>query len=110
MSVDLGVRLQLLAGKQLPVPAPYEVVDALIDLEVRNNDNERDTFQLTFAVGQDALPDYRLLRSGLFEPPARVSIVVVVSGVPEVLVNGVVTDHQVAPSGRPGASSRRGTA
>jgi len=102
--VDLGVRLQLLVGQNIPVPARYEVVDALVDLEVRNNDNERDTFQLTFAVGKDSLPDYRLLRSGLFEPPSRVTVIVLLSGVPQVLINGVVTDHQLAPSGRPGSS------
>jgi len=102
---DLGVRLQLLVGSTVPFPAPYEVVDAMMDLEVRNRDRERDAFQLTFAVGKTSLTDYRLLEQGYFDPPARVTIAVVFSGAPEVLINGVVTDVQLVPSNRPGAST-----
>jgi hypothetical protein len=103
--VDLGVRLQLLVGATVPLPAPYEVVDALIDVEVQNSDRERDTFQLSFAVGKDSLIDYALLRQGSLDPPARVSVVVFISGTSSVLINGVVTDHQLMPSDRPGEST-----
>jgi hypothetical protein len=103
--VDLGVRLQLLIGATVPLPAPYEVVDALIDLEVQSSDRERDTFQINFAVGKDSLIDYGLLRRGSLDPPAKVSVLVIISGAPSVLINGVVTDHQLVPSDRPGEST-----
>jgi hypothetical protein len=105
---DPGVRLQLFAGKTVVRPAPYEVVDALESVEVENRDRERDTFQLTFAVGKDskdALVDYRLLGSGILDPPARVSIVVFLRDGPEVLINGMVVNHQLVPAYRPGEST-----
>ena len=41
---DLGVRLQLLIGGQVPLPAPYAVMDSFVSLEARNTDRGRDTF------------------------------------------------------------------
>lgn len=103
--LDLGVRLQLLIGPTVPVPAPYDVVDALVELEVRNNDNKRDGFQMTFSLGRKSTArDYALLQSGLLDPPNRVSFVVFIRGLPQVLMNGIITKHQVIPSHEPGQS------
>src|SRR5438128_7514732 len=101
---DLGVRLQLLAGPTLPLPVTYAVVDALEDLEVRNRDRERDTFRMTFSVGKTPGADYALLQAGTFDPPARVSIVVTINGSPQVLIDGMATDVQLAPTDRAGES------
>ena len=81
------------------------MVDALYSVEVTNRDRERDGFQLTFHVGKDSLIDYRLLRNGYFEPPARVSVIVVFAGAAQVLINGIVTDLQLVPSNQPGEST-----
>lgn len=102
---DLGVRLQLLVGATIARPAPYDVVDALDSVTVTNRDRERDGFQLTFGVGKDSLVDYQLLRNGHFEPPARVSVLVIFAGAAQVLVNGIVTDLQLVPSNLPGEST-----
>ncbi|MFF5009611.1 phage late control D family protein [Streptomyces phaeochromogenes] len=102
---DFGVRLQLLLGPTVVRPAPYDVMNALIDVEVLNSDQRADAFRMTFALGKDGFSDYGLLREGYFDPPARVSIAVVMAGSFDVLVNGIVTDNQVAPSGRPGEST-----
>ncbi len=102
---DLGVRLQLLIGAQVPLPAPYPVMEAFVSLEVRNTDRGRDTFQMTFALGKDSLIDYGLLLNGFFDPPNRIVIAVLIGVLPEVLIDGVITDHQVVPSHRPGESS-----
>lgn len=102
---DLGVRLRLLLGPETLEPAPFEVVDALVSLEVRHNDRQRDGFQLTFSLGRPAREfDYSLLRDGLLDPPHRVSIVVIIQGVPDVLINGIITRQQVLPSNEPGQS------
>jgi len=106
---DLGVRLQLLVGPTVPLPAAYEVVDALIALEVNNRDRDRDAFQLNLAIGKTSPTDYGLLERGYFDPPARVTVMAIFSGVPEVLINGVVTDVQLVPSNRPGESTLRVT-
>ena len=103
--IDLGVRLQLLVGGTIPLPAPYEVVDALESVEVTNRDRERDGFQLSFRVGKDLAVDYGLVRQGYFDPPARVSVMVILGGGPQVLINGIVTDQQVSPTNRPAEST-----
>ncbi|MFI2346424.1 phage late control D family protein [Streptomyces sp. NPDC019443] len=102
--VDTVVRMQLLLGPTVVLPAPYEVVDALIAVEVWASGRQQDAFRMTFALGKDSVVDYGLLRGGYFDPPARVSVAVVMGASFEVLINGIVTDHQVVPSDRPGAS------
>jgi hypothetical protein len=102
---DLGVRLRLLFGENELKPAPFAVVDALDSLEVRNNDRERDGFQMTFRLGRPHNRwDYPLLQETVLDPPHRVSIVVIIQGRPEVLINGIITQHQVIPSNEPGQS------
>jgi hypothetical protein len=102
--IDPGIRLQLLIGPTVPRPAPFKVVDALVELEVTSNDDERDGFQLTFTIGKETPTDYALLTS-IFEPPARVVIQVFVGFLPCVLIDGVITNHQFSPSNRPGDST-----
>jgi len=101
---DLGVRLQLLMGPTVPLPAPYPVVDALVSIEVTNRDVERDGFQMTFTLGKDSVLDYGLLSNGYFDPPARVIVVVIINALPQVVIDGIITSHQVIPSNKPGES------
>jgi hypothetical protein len=101
---DFGIRLQLLIGPTVPVPAPYAVMDALLELEVRNDARQRDVLQMTFSLGKESLLDFGLLRDGLLDPPNRVIIAVIIGVLPQVLIDGVITDHQVVPSYEPGQS------
>src|SRR5262245_12701325 len=102
MPFDLGTRLQLLVGPTVPVPASYDVVDAVRSLEINTSDSGRDGFQITFAIGYDTPLGSNLLTQGTFEPLARVIVMVLHGGRPQVLIDGLVTDHQVMPSNRPG--------
>ncbi len=102
---DQGIRLQLLIGRNDPRPAPPQVIDSLTSLEVTNNDRERDGFQLSFTLGRDSLAEYGLLQSGLLEPPNRLIASVTVRGQSYVLIDGVITNHQTAPSSDPGRST-----
>jgi hypothetical protein len=102
---DLGVRLQLLIGPTVPLPAPYPVMDALTSLTVTNRDTERDGFQMNFSLGKDSLVDYGLLLNGYFDPPNRVIIMVFIGVLPQVLIDGIITSHQVVPSNKPGEST-----
>jgi hypothetical protein len=99
----------LLIGATNPEPAPLEVIDALVSLEVTNNDSGRDGFQMTFTLGKylPADDDYRLLSQPFFEPPNRVIIAVTIGNilVPQVLIDGIITNHQIAPSNTPGGST-----
>src|SRR5258708_3692870 len=102
---DPSIRLQLFLGPTVPVPAPFGVVDALISLEVTNKDQDRDGFQMAFSLGKDTLLDYSLLSSGIFDPPSRVIIMVTIGVLPQVLIDGIITTHQVVPSNEPGKST-----
>ncbi|GAC1623131.1 MAG: hypothetical protein NVS4B9_14540 [Ktedonobacteraceae bacterium] len=102
---DLGIHLMLFIGSNVPVPAPYDVVDALVSLEVNNNDKQRDGFQMTFAMGKSAPLDYNLLASGLLDPPNLVTVMVIIGAMPQVLINGMITQHQFVPSNEPGKST-----
>jgi hypothetical protein len=99
---DLGTRLQLLVGPTVPLPASFDVVDALRTVEISTSDSGNDGFQLTFAIGQDTPLGSNLLTMGTFEPLNRVVVMVLHEGRPHVLSDGLVTDQQVVPSNRPG--------
>lgn len=100
----LGVHLQLFVGPTIPVPAPYAVVDSLTSIEVTNKDQQRDGFQLNFSLGKETLLDYNLLLSGILDPPSRVIIMVIIGALPQVLIDGIITNHQFTPSNKPGES------
>lgn len=102
--LDLPTRLQLMIGPTVPLPASYAVVDALISLEVTNKDRDRDAFQMSFSIGKDSILDYGLLQSGIFDPPSRVIITVIIGVLPQVLIDGIITSHQILPSNQAGES------
>lgn len=105
LASELGIRLVLLMGETVPLPAPYEVVTALVSTEVENDSERGDGFQMTFTLGKDRAGDYTLLRSGVLDTFTRVVIGVVLGASPEVLIDGVITHHQVAPGDEPGTST-----
>jgi hypothetical protein len=106
--VLLGIRLQLLIGPTLPVPAPLPLAEALVGAEVTHSDEGRSGFQLTFQVGRSGpsdLADFPLLAGPLLRPFNRVVLVVVFNATPRVLSDGFITTQQLSPSEEPGGST-----
>jgi hypothetical protein len=100
-----GIHLTLLIGPGVPIPAPEPVTDALTAVSVTSG-RDRSGFQLTFAVSKKSLLQTTLLPAGFFDPiTTRVIIVVTAGGVPTVLIDGVVTRQEIAPSNEPGQST-----
>lgn len=97
--------MQLYIGKGALRPAPAEVVDALVSLEITSNDRERDGFQMSFTLGKDPLKDYNLLLRGYFDPPNLVSVVVFIGANRQVLIDGIITNHQINPGQRAGQAT-----
>lgn len=93
-----SVQLSLLVGGTVPTPAPPQLMTALQSLEV-NQAGETSGFQMTFRA--ERRPgfslDYGLLDGLLLQPGNRVVIVVTVSATPSVLMDGIITNHQLAP-------------
>ena len=100
----LGVRLLLLVGDTIPLPAPGSLATALANVEVTSDDRTGDGFQLGFRVTKETL-DFGPLRDGSLDPFKRVVVAVLFGVVPEVLIDGVITHQDLAPSDEPGAST-----
>ena len=49
----LGIRLILLVGKTVPLPASYDTMAALSSVEVTNDAEQGDGFQITFTLSKD---------------------------------------------------------
>lgn len=101
----LGIRLIFWAGSTVPTPPSRSVLAALSHVQVTNDPEGGDGFQLTFTLGKDKALDYDLISSGVVDPMTRVWIGVAVGVVPEVLIDGIVTHHQLSPSNDPGMST-----
>ena len=105
LTSHLSIRLMLLTGKTVPLPASADVVTAITQLEVTNDSEVGDGFQITFTLGKDKIVDYGLLKSGALDPFNRVVVGVALGVVPEVLIDGIIAHHQVTPSNEPGMST-----
>src|SRR4029453_12654187 len=101
-----GVTLQLYIGPLVPIPAPKFVMDALTDVSVTINDTGQSGFQLNFTLRTNSpFHTIFLLTGGNPMPILRVVIVVIINGTPNVIIDGVVTNHQVAPGHDAGHST-----
>ncbi len=100
-----GVYVTLLVGPTVPVPVPQVVVDALTGVQVTVAAGQRSGFQLTFTLSnQSPLQTAFLLMAGQV-PLLRTIIILTINSVPNVLMDGVITNTQVTPGGKPGQST-----
>src|ERR1041384_8582554 len=102
-----GFYLTLMMGPAVAVPVPQSVLDALVSVRVTSaSGNKRSAFELTFNISnQSPLPTMFLVAGDTLLNIMRVIIVVTVNGTPDVLMDGVITKHQVGPSSEPGHST-----
>lgn len=100
-----GFYLTVMMGPAIAVPVPQPVTDALTSVQVTTTDGQRSGFQLTFAVSKRSLINTTLLPAGFFDPLIRVIIMVTVNGIPNVLMDGVITRQEITPSSEPGAAT-----
>jgi hypothetical protein len=88
--------LQLMIGPGVPVPVPASVMNALASVQVTSNTDGPSYFQLTFSVStKSPLNTLFLLGQGAQLPILRVVLLVIVRGMPDVLMDGVVTNCQI---------------
>lgn len=103
----LGSTLTFWVGPTVPVPPPPTVLEALHQVEVTTSDAGRSGFRLTFSVGRNAsMPlDYDVLTGPLLRPFSRVLLMVTFNAVPQVLMDGIITNQQLSPGQEPGTST-----
>ena len=100
-----GLYLSLFVGPMIPLPAPKEVVDAMISAQV-NTGGDRSGFQIVFSMNKKSTIYKTLLPAGFFDPgTTRIILAVTIGGAPNVLIDGIVTRHEVAPSSEGGQST-----
>src|SRR5262245_24001294 len=93
-----SVQLTLLMGPIIPVAVPRVVLDSLSEVEVRVDDIEQSGFQLVFSIDkQSPLQILFLLTGGMPLLFMRCVLVATVNGVANVLIDGVITNNQIAP-------------
>src|SRR5262249_17148595 len=93
-----GVHLTLMIGPLVPVPVPEVVMDSLTNVEVTTSDKGLSGFGLSFTISNKSLLQTLFLLGGgqllLF---LRVIIIVTLNGTPDVIMDGVITEHQLIP-------------
>ncbi|MFN2183936.1 MAG: hypothetical protein ACK2UU_08085 [Anaerolineae bacterium] len=101
------VSLSLLVGPAVPRPAPRLLMNALESVHVKDSALFPQGFELTFRAERDpgASKDYALLNGPLLKPGSRVVISVTLNATPRVLMDGIITNHQLVPSGGAGGTS-----
>ena len=97
------VKLQLLAGPAVPLPAPRAVIDAVQEVKVESGSGETQSgFELTFRLSnRSPLHTLFLLTGGSSIPIFRVVIAVTLGGTTTVLMDGVMTHHEIRSDGGP---------
>ncbi len=93
-----GINLTVMIGPAVPLPVSKPVLDALTSVEVTNKTDGPSVFQLKFAIDKKSiLQTIFMLAGGAQIPLVRVVIFVTIGGSTQVLIDGVMTDHQITP-------------
>ena len=99
-----GVHLSILIGPVVAAPVPREVADALVSAQVTVAAGQRSGFQLVFTYGREGAINNVLLPVGYFDPGLRVILIATINSLPTVLMDGLITRQEIAPSSQPGQS------
>ena len=95
-----GIHLTLLIGPVVPVPVPQVVLDALTSVQVTTESGNRATsaFELKFTLSTHSpLHTILLLSGGAVIPFMRVIIIATLNGIPDVLIDGIITNQDITP-------------
>lgn len=99
-----NIHLTLMIGPIVPVPVSKPIIEALTSVEIRSAAGEPSGFQLTFAFSSKSPLTTLLLLLGQVGPVIRTIIIATVNGTPNVLMDGVIVNHQVTPNVETGQS------
>src|SRR5450432_3922833 len=98
-----GFHFSLMMGVGVAAPVQRHVVESLVNAQVTSAAG-RSGFQLSFTWAKGTAIDLDL-QAGAFDPLVRVIMVVTVNGTPEVIMDGLITRQDMAPSDVPGMAT-----
>jgi len=103
----LGVHLTLLIGPSVPILAPPFLTRSLDNVQITQTDEGRSGFQISFLSGrsgpQDVVDD-PLLLTPFLKVFNRVIVIVTFNAFPRVLMDGIITNQELAPGEEPGTT------
>jgi hypothetical protein len=102
-----GLYLTLMIGPVIPVPVPQSVLDSMTDITVNNHaePNVPSGFEMSFTLSTSSpLHTLFLLSGGVSIPIVRVILIATVNGIPDVVIDGVITKQDVSPGASAGFS------
>jgi hypothetical protein len=95
-----GINLTLMIGPAEPIRVSQEVLDALTDVEVRSETEGRSGFTLKFKINKNSpLLTLFLLGGGAQIPLVRVVLYVTINAAQQILIDGVMINHEMTPGG-----------
>jgi hypothetical protein len=104
-----SIRCTVAIGPTIPTPLPSNLTEVIREIEVIHRDKERSGFKIEFYAGRQNTTtntlDYSILQSPQIQMFNRVNILVSFNnGLPQLLMDGVITDIQLQNSDEPGVS------
>jgi hypothetical protein len=97
--------LTVLVGPVVAVPAPKPLMDGLVSVTIDITDTGQSGFQMSFTLANNSpLQTLFLLAAGAPMPILRVILMATLGAIPQVLMDGVVTHHEVSPNSTGGGS------
>lgn len=100
-----GIHLSLFIGESVPLPVPKQVVDSVLTLKVTTTSGKTSGFQISLMIeSNSSLYNLFVMTSQGLIPMVRVIIAVSINGLAEVLIDGVVTHHELQSSSQGGQS------
>lgn len=101
-----GIKLMLMIGKAVPVPVGKDVIEALTELSVISSTTGPSVFTLKFELSTNSpLHTVFLLAGSSPIATTRVIIALIVNSKMDVLIDGVITKHDVEPGSNPSTST-----
>ncbi len=94
----MPMNLVLLLGKTVPKPVPSRINEAISNIEITNILGDRSGFQVSFQLNRVELSeqlDDPLIKEILLEPFNRMIVGITIDATPQILVDGIITHHQV---------------
>jgi hypothetical protein len=99
------IQLNLLAGPTLPVPVGSSVIQAIKSVQVTVSSGQRSGFQIVLANSRRSPLSTTLIPAGLLDPGIRVIVIVTANGIPNVLMDGIITRQEAGFSNEIGQSA-----
>lgn len=92
-----GIQMTLMVGPVVAVPVPKMILDALTSISVSHQEDGKSGFQLSFEISKHSPLQILFMLSGGQQmlPFLRTIITITLNGTPTVIMDGMITQHEI---------------